>query len=154
LFHLYRNAVRARLTAEGIIGEDAYVVIAGPANTYAHYITTREEYGVQRYEGASTLFGPSKTSYSFVAPATKAAADHEVCHRYPRCIHRQVFQSGIILGRQCTARTSATVRPSSSRLDVGCNLTPGTSSLPSYSPTDARRCRPDWSHLRQPGHRP
>ncbi|KAH9965464.1 Neutral/alkaline nonlysosomal ceramidase [Russula dissimulans] len=54
-----RNAVRARLTADGIIGEDAYVVIAGPANTYAHYVTTREEYGVQRYEGASTLFGPN-----------------------------------------------------------------------------------------------
>ncbi|KAI0295246.1 Neutral/alkaline nonlysosomal ceramidase [Russula brevipes] len=53
-----RNAVRARLTADGIIGKDAYVVIAGPANTYAHYVTTPEEYGVQRYEGASTLFGP------------------------------------------------------------------------------------------------
>jgi len=54
-----RNAVRARLIADGIIGEDAYVVIAGPANTYAHYVTTIEEYGVQRYEGASTLFGPN-----------------------------------------------------------------------------------------------
>ncbi|KAH9965463.1 Neutral/alkaline nonlysosomal ceramidase [Russula dissimulans] len=54
-----RNAVRAQLIADGIIGEDAYVVIAGPANTYAHYVTTREEYGVQRYEGASTLFGPN-----------------------------------------------------------------------------------------------
>jgi len=57
-FHLYRNAIRARLIADGIIGEDAYVVIAGPANTYAHYVTTIEEYGAQRYEGASTLFGP------------------------------------------------------------------------------------------------
>jgi len=57
LFHLYRNAIRARLIADGIIGNDAYVVIAGPANTYAHYVTTIEEYGVQRYEGASTLFG-------------------------------------------------------------------------------------------------
>lgn len=56
-FHLYRNAVRAWLTDNGIIGEDAYVVIAGPANTYAHYVTTPEEYDVQRYEGASTLFG-------------------------------------------------------------------------------------------------
>ena len=36
-------------------------MIAGPANTYAHYVTTIEEYGVQRYEGASTLFGPCKT---------------------------------------------------------------------------------------------
>jgi neutral ceramidase len=59
LFHLYRNAIRARLIADGILGKDAYVVIAGPANTYAHYVTTREEYGVQRYEGASTLYGPS-----------------------------------------------------------------------------------------------
>jgi len=53
-----RNAVRARLIADEIIGEDACVVIAGPANTYGHYVTTIEEYGVQRYEGASTLFGP------------------------------------------------------------------------------------------------
>jgi hypothetical protein len=58
-FTYYRNAIRTRLIADGIIGQDAYVVIAGPANTYAHYVTTREEYGVQRYEGASTLFGPS-----------------------------------------------------------------------------------------------
>ncbi|KAK3081165.1 hypothetical protein LTR53_020489, partial [Teratosphaeriaceae sp. CCFEE 6253] len=34
------------------------VVLGGPANTYTHYIATREEYGVQRYEGASTLYGP------------------------------------------------------------------------------------------------
>ncbi|KZF19619.1 Neutral/alkaline nonlysosomal ceramidase [Xylona heveae TC161] len=34
------------------------VVLGGPANSYAHYITTEEEYGVQRYEGASTLYGP------------------------------------------------------------------------------------------------
>ncbi|KAG8717357.1 hypothetical protein FRC08_007643, partial [Ceratobasidium sp. 394] len=40
------------------IGNDAYVVLAGPANTYSHYVTTREEYGTQRYEGASTIYGP------------------------------------------------------------------------------------------------
>ncbi|KAI9715195.1 MAG: hypothetical protein M1828_001021 [Chrysothrix sp. TS-e1954] len=34
------------------------VVLGGPANTYTHYIATEEEYGVQRYEGASTLYGP------------------------------------------------------------------------------------------------
>ncbi|PCH35497.1 hypothetical protein WOLCODRAFT_80219, partial [Wolfiporia cocos MD-104 SS10] len=53
-----REAVRAQLISSGIIGDDAYVVVAGPANTYAHYVTTREEYAVQRYEGASTIFGP------------------------------------------------------------------------------------------------
>jgi neutral ceramidase len=33
------------------------VVLGGPANTYTHYIATEEEYGIQRYEGASTLYG-------------------------------------------------------------------------------------------------
>ncbi|KAJ6544353.1 Neutral/alkaline nonlysosomal ceramidase [Mycena capillaripes] len=53
-----RAAVRAKLISDGIIDNSAYVVVAGPANTYAHYITTREEYAIQRYEGASTIFGP------------------------------------------------------------------------------------------------
>jgi neutral ceramidase len=34
------------------------VVVAGLVNDYAHYLTTREEYTVQHYEGASTIFGP------------------------------------------------------------------------------------------------
>lgn len=34
------------------------VALGAPANTYAHYISTEEEYGIQRYEGASTLHGP------------------------------------------------------------------------------------------------
>jgi len=57
---LCRDALRARLIAEGVLDDRAYVVIAGPANTYGHYVTTREEYSVQRYEGASTIFGPGE----------------------------------------------------------------------------------------------
>ncbi|KAG8733489.1 hypothetical protein FRC11_005782 [Ceratobasidium sp. 423] len=53
-----REAVRAKLISSGVIGSNAYVVVAGPANTYAHYVTTREEYSIQRYEGASTIYGP------------------------------------------------------------------------------------------------
>ena len=34
------------------------VVIAGYANDYAGYVTTREEYESQQYEGGHTLFGP------------------------------------------------------------------------------------------------
>jgi neutral ceramidase len=60
-----REAVRASLISQGIIGSDAYVVIAGPANTYGHYVATREEYGVQRYEGASTIYGQCKASYLY-----------------------------------------------------------------------------------------
>ncbi|CAG9832881.1 unnamed protein product [Diabrotica balteata] len=35
------------------------VVIAGLSNFYTHYVTTHEEYQLQRYEGASTLYGPN-----------------------------------------------------------------------------------------------
>lgn len=34
------------------------IVVAGLVNDYVHYLTTREEYSSQQYEGASTLFGP------------------------------------------------------------------------------------------------
>ncbi|KAJ7215732.1 Neutral/alkaline nonlysosomal ceramidase [Mycena rebaudengoi] len=58
-----QETVRAKLISSKIIGEDAYVVVARPANTYAHYITTCEEYGVQRYEGACTLMGLTLETY-------------------------------------------------------------------------------------------
>ena len=38
--------------------EDLKVVLAGLSNVYTHYITTYEEYKPQRYEAASTIFGP------------------------------------------------------------------------------------------------
>lgn len=38
--------------------QEPIVLLGGPANTYTHYITTEEEYAIQRYEGASTLYGP------------------------------------------------------------------------------------------------
>ncbi|KAI0894574.1 neutral ceramidase [Annulohypoxylon nitens] len=54
----WRAAVKNAATSD-ITGTDAEprVVLGGPANTYAHYLATPEEYGIQRYEGASTLFG-------------------------------------------------------------------------------------------------
>lgn len=38
--------------------EDVEVILAGLSNIYTSYITTPEEYMVQRYEGASTIYGP------------------------------------------------------------------------------------------------
>ncbi|CAK5272171.1 unnamed protein product [Mycena citricolor] len=51
-----RAAVHSALASHGI--PVSRVVISGTSNTYAHYVTTREEYSAQRYEGASTLYGP------------------------------------------------------------------------------------------------
>uniref|UniRef100_K3WW18 Neutral ceramidase n=1 Tax=Globisporangium ultimum (strain ATCC 200006 / CBS 805.95 / DAOM BR144) TaxID=431595 RepID=K3WW18_GLOUD len=36
------------------------VEVAAMSNAYAQYITTKEEYALQHYEGASTLFGPNQ----------------------------------------------------------------------------------------------
>ncbi|KAL7274832.1 hypothetical protein RUND412_002263 [Rhizina undulata] len=54
----WKKAVADELDARGIVNKDeSWVVIGGPANSYTHYIATPEEYGIQRYEGASTLYG-------------------------------------------------------------------------------------------------
>jgi len=39
-------------------GQVDYLVIAALSNGYAEYVATYEEYNLQHYEGASTLFGP------------------------------------------------------------------------------------------------
>lgn len=59
-----RDAVKTVLTSadNGEFNADVHVVIAGLTNTYASYVTTYEEYQVQRYEGASTLYGPHTLS--------------------------------------------------------------------------------------------
>jgi len=49
-----RQTVLTRLRDDGI----DHVVIAGLSNAYAGYVTTKEEYQAQHYEGASTHFGP------------------------------------------------------------------------------------------------
>lgn len=46
----------------GEFSRGIHVVIAGLTNTYSQYVTTFEEYQVQRYEGASTLYGPHTLS--------------------------------------------------------------------------------------------
>ena len=51
---LAQSAKSMSLTDE----EEPIVVLGGPANSYTHYISTEEEYSIQRYEGASTLYGP------------------------------------------------------------------------------------------------
>jgi len=50
---------RLRETVYNALGGSVeYVVIAALSNAYAGYTSTREEYAVQHYEGASTHFGP------------------------------------------------------------------------------------------------
>ncbi|MED6150970.1 hypothetical protein PIB30_077841 [Stylosanthes scabra] len=59
-----REAVKETLISNGNgeFDEDTHVVIAGLTNTYSQYIATFEEYHQQRYEAASTLYGPHTLS--------------------------------------------------------------------------------------------
>uniref|UniRef100_K3WIZ4 Neutral ceramidase n=1 Tax=Globisporangium ultimum (strain ATCC 200006 / CBS 805.95 / DAOM BR144) TaxID=431595 RepID=K3WIZ4_GLOUD len=51
-----RNTVKGVLASVGV----TEVEVASISNAYAQYLTTREEYFIQAYEGASTLFGPNQ----------------------------------------------------------------------------------------------
>jgi neutral ceramidase len=55
-----RRAVEDIAKEHGI--EQPEVTIAGLANSYTHYVATFEEYAGQRYEAASTLYGPHTLS--------------------------------------------------------------------------------------------
>ena len=50
-----RDAVRTVLTSSGNgeFGSDVHIVLAGLANSYSQYVTTYEEYQIQRYEVCS-----------------------------------------------------------------------------------------------------
>lgn len=56
----WRNAVKEEAAVTYSSDTEPIVVLGAPANTYAHYVTTQEEYAIQRYEGASTLFGQNE----------------------------------------------------------------------------------------------
>ncbi|KAM8775017.1 neutral ceramidase isoform 2-T2 [Rhynchonycteris naso] len=55
-----REAVKAEFATYGM--QNMTVVISGLCNVYTHYVTTYEEYQVQRYEAASTIYGPHTLS--------------------------------------------------------------------------------------------
>ncbi len=56
----YEQANRTRAVLEQTLAEAGVtkVIIATHANAYSQYVTTREEYAAQHYEGSTCLFGP------------------------------------------------------------------------------------------------
>jgi neutral ceramidase len=54
----------AKGVADSLHGVAQQVVIAGMANAYGQYLTTREEYAAQHFEGAFTTYGPFQEAAS------------------------------------------------------------------------------------------
>lgn len=50
---------RIKKSIQKILPESKHVILIGLANEYVSYIATPEEYKLQHYEGASTLYGPA-----------------------------------------------------------------------------------------------
>lgn len=70
-----QDAVKMVLTSgrSKEFNDNVHIVISGLTNTYSQYVTTFEEYQVQRYEGASTLYGPHTLS-AYIQEFKKLAA--------------------------------------------------------------------------------
>jgi len=77
-----RNTVLQTLIANGAADNDTVIVIAGLSNAYSHYITTFEEFSFQRYEGASTLYGPH-TLAAYQQEFSKLATAFALGKSYP-----------------------------------------------------------------------
>ncbi|PWN87536.1 Neutral/alkaline nonlysosomal ceramidase [Acaromyces ingoldii] len=101
-----KDAVKAKILDLNILaaGLEPIVLIGGPASTYGHYITTREEYSVQRYEGGSTLFGPNTLeayTHIFANFLTPALKDDEAAKMVPAGqLPELSFNKALRLGEQ------------------------------------------------------
>lgn len=71
-----RNAIRSILEQGKIVpeGEKVHITISGLTNTYSSYVVTYEEYQAQRYEAASTIFGPH-TLEGYIQEFSRLAKD-------------------------------------------------------------------------------
>lgn len=71
-----RKAVQDIIDGSNLLpeGHKAKVTISGLTNTYSSYVTTYEEYQAQRYEAASTIFGPH-TLEGYIQEFSRLARD-------------------------------------------------------------------------------
>ncbi len=98
-----RESILALLTGTGI----NHLALATYANAYAGYVTTKEEYDVQHYEGASTHFGPYtlmafQQEFGKLAKAMKDGSNSflqdQLQEIYLR--HQTTLQTGIVTDTQ------------------------------------------------------
>jgi neutral ceramidase len=67
------DAVLRAIGADGVADVER-AIVTSVANEYAGYCTTPEEYGLQRYEGGHTLYGPATQPF-FTAEVARLAAE-------------------------------------------------------------------------------
>ncbi|WP_281555967.1 neutral/alkaline ceramidase [Thalassomonas sp. RHCl1] len=86
-----------------LAGEVDHVVLSGLANTYAGYVSTREEYAAQHYEGGHTIFGPHtlagyQQEFTKLARAIKQNTQVDAGPALRELADQQLtFQTGVVL---------------------------------------------------------
>lgn len=67
-----KNAISTQLKEDNTIPSTGHVILSSLSNSYSSYITTFEEYQIQRYEGGSTIYGPH-TLMAYIDQFTRLA---------------------------------------------------------------------------------
>ncbi|XP_077987550.1 putative neutral ceramidase C [Glandiceps talaboti] len=93
-----RDSIKNVFVENGFESDGTEVVLAGLCNLYTHYIVTYEEYQVQRYEGASTIYGPHtleayQQQYALLAEAIATGQTLDPGPRPPN-----LYDDGVVRG--------------------------------------------------------
>lgn len=93
-----RDTVRKAILAA--VKKEVQVILTGLSNAYSSYVSTWHEYQVQRYEGASTIYGPHTLQiyleqyqrlWYVVIVAALFDVIHSICSEYPDGIIVSIF---------------------------------------------------------------
>ncbi len=107
---------------EGGLGADTRFVVVSVSNGYTGYCTTPEEYGVQRYEGGHTLYGPNTNPF-VAAQAARLVGDLARTGEIREMANRQDFDlTGTTFYRDYDApsgKRTAIAEPSPCRAEGG-----------------------------------
>ncbi|MCO5588911.1 hypothetical protein L7F22_042872 [Adiantum nelumboides] len=147
-----KDAVKAKILDLNILaaGLEPIVLIGGPASTYGHYITTREEYSVQRYEGGSTLFGPNTLeayTHIFANILTPALKNDEAAKMVPAGQLPELSFNKALRLAQCKAHVTAQFVGANPRNDLRLEAT--------YTEVQKQRSDQEpqtWDVVRTDGH--
>lgn len=99
---LKKEYIRDVLDGDSNLNSDVYVLLAGLSNCYSSYISTFEEYQIQRYEGASTIFGPHTLEayiqqFVHLSNAIKNNETIDTSLTPPNLLHKQIsLRPGVV----------------------------------------------------------
>lgn len=99
---LKNDYIKNVLNGDSNLNSDVFVLLAGLSNCYSSYISTFEEYQIQRYEGASTIFGPHTLEayiqqFIQLSSALKNNESVDVSLTPPNLLHKQIsLRPGVV----------------------------------------------------------